>query len=217
MRASITGSLKLQPPEMDLLIILAIAFSFSFVGSIPPGTLNISVLQLGLARKMDLAFRFSLAAAIVEYPYGWLAIKFEELVTSSPLVQKNLTLISASTMIVLGVANIWSSRKPIRIFQTLQSSGFRRGLILSVLNPMALPFWIGITAYLKSVGWVTLTTNAEIHSYLLGISLGAFSLLIVVAMLANLYLSQFQHSAIKSLPGIFLTALGIITLLRCLY
>ena len=42
---------------------------FSFLGSIPPGTMNLAVLQLGLEQKIKTALRFSLAVAIIEYPY----------------------------------------------------------------------------------------------------------------------------------------------------
>ena len=38
----------------------------SFLGSIPPGTLNILVLQLGLDNKLKAALRFALAVALIE-------------------------------------------------------------------------------------------------------------------------------------------------------
>jgi threonine/homoserine/homoserine lactone efflux protein len=194
---------------MYLLVTFLLAFSFSFVGSIPPGILNISALQLGLANKMNLAWRFAIAAALVEYPYAWIAIEFEDLITAFPFIASNLQLLTGITMITLGVFNLWSARKPIKIMEGFQNSGFRRGLALSVLNPMALPFWIGVTAYLKSLKWIELASKVEIQLYLLGVALGAFSLLIVIAFLAKQMFAHLHgHRIFETIPGLVLIVLG---------
>ncbi len=195
---------------MDVLQNFLLAFLFSFLGSIPPGTLNLTVLQLGLERKTNIAWRFAIAVAIVEYPYAWLAIKFENLITASPVVLDNFKLISAIVMILLGTLNVWSAQKPTVFAEKFQESGFRRGIVLSILNPLALPFWITITAYLRVQGWVELYDNSLLHSYLLGISLGTLSLLIMVAYLAKRMVLMFEPgSKIKQIPGFVLIALGL--------
>src|SRR5688500_2444634 len=96
---------------MDMLQNFLLAFLFSFLGSIPPGTLNLTVLQLGLEKKMNIAWRFAIAAALIEYPYAWLAVTFENYITSSSVILGNFKLISAIVMISLGALNIWSAQK----------------------------------------------------------------------------------------------------------
>lgn len=200
---------------MQLLQTFLMAFIFSFLGSIPPGTLNLTILRLGIEHKMNIAWRFALAAALVEYPYAWLALLFEDWITSSPAVISNFKLISAIVMITFGVLTIRTASKPVKNGETVRESGFRKGLILSILNPLALPFWIGITAYLKSQGWINLSGAAEIHSYLLGISLGALMLLISVAYLARKATAFFSSQAkVKFIPGIVLLALGLYALVQ---
>ncbi len=195
---------------MEILQNFLLAFLFSFLGSIPPGTLNLTVLQLGLERKTNIAWRFAIGVAIVEYPYAWLAVKFENLITSSPVILDNFKLISAIVMILLGTLNIWSTQKPTVFTEKFQESGFRRGIILSILNPLALPFWIAITAYLSVQGWIMLSDNTDLHSYLLGISLGALSLLVMVAYLARRMVLVLQPgSKMKLVPGFVLIMLGI--------
>lgn len=195
---------------MALLQNFLFAFVFSFLGSIPPGTLNLTVLQLGLEKKINIAWRFAVAAAIIEYPYAWLAVTFESYITSSPVILDNFKLISAVVMIALGGLNIWSAYKPTVLTEKFQESGFRRGVVLSILNPLALPFWIAITAYLKVQGWIVLPDNTHLHMYLLGISLGAFALLILLAYMAKRMVSLLKAgSSIKLIPGLVLLALGI--------
>jgi len=193
------------------------AFIFSFLGSIPPGTLNLTVLQLGLEKKMNIAWRFALAAALIEYPYAWLAVTFENYITASPVILNNFKLISAIVMITLGGLNIWSAQKPTVFTEKFQESGFRRGIILSILNPLAMPFWIAVTAYLSVQGWIVLPDNSHLHSYLFGISLGGFALLILVAYLAKrMVLLLRAGSKVKLIPGFVLLALGLYALIEYL-
>jgi threonine/homoserine/homoserine lactone efflux protein len=187
----------------------------SFIGSIPPGTLNILVLQLGLENKLKAALRFSLAVAIIEYPYAWIAVAFEGWVSASPAVQANFKLLAASVMVLLGLIGLWGARKPSATTVKLQDSGFVRGLILSILNPQAIPWWIAVTAYLKSEGWIFLDTAAKVHAYVLGTSLGALALLVLLAFAAQRVSKFIQHNRLVAiLPSAILLALGLITFIR---
>ena len=197
---------------MELLLSFLLAFGFSFIGTIPPGTINLTIIQLGLDKKTSVAWRFAFGAALVEYPYAWLAIEFESLITSSPAVTENFELITAVVMTSLGLLTLWSLNrtKQSTIARKFQESGFRRGFILGILNPLALPFWVAMTAYIKSQGWIDLSDNMEVHAYLLGVSLGGLSLLMIFAFLARQVVAYFQQNAfIKKIPGITLLVLGV--------
>lgn len=79
---------------------------------------------------------------------------------------------------------------------------------------MALPFWVAVTAYAKSQQWIDLTTTVEKHSYVLGVSIGTLTLLVLLAYLARYLVSQFRENAIlKKIPGYVLLALGVYALL----
>lgn len=198
-----------------ILQVFIIGVIVSFMGSIPPGTLNILVLQLGLENKVKTALRFALAVAIIEYPYAWIAVEFEGWITASPVVQENFRLLAASVMVVLGLLGLWAVRKPSVLTVKLQGSGFRRGLVLSILNPQAIPWWIAMTAYLKSQEWIEIDTMARLHSYILGTSVGAMALLTLVAFTAQRVSRLIQHSNLLTLlPSVVLLALGLITFVR---
>ncbi len=190
---------------------------FSFLGSIPPGTLNLAVLQLGMEHKIKTALRFSIAVAIIEYPYAWIAVVFEDWVTSSPVIVDNFQLITAIVMIVIGGFTLWSARKPSEFAVKFNESGFRRGIVLSILNPMAIPFWIGITAYLKAQGWINLSSQALLHSYVLGTSVGVIILLILFTFLAKQLSSYVKDNRyVKLVPGFTLLVLGLYAFVRYL-
>jgi len=195
-----------------------VAFAFSFMGSVPPGTINLTVLQLGLERKLSIATRFAIAAALIEYPYGWISVKFAALIMSSPAIVLNFQLISGGVMVVFGILNLWSASKPTTFAVRFSNSGFRRGLILGILNPMAIPFWIAMTTYLKSQQWIDLSTQARLHSYLAGIVIGGFTLLLLLANLANKVAPLFRHQGIlKRIPGVVLLLLGLYAFGRLIF
>lgn len=195
-----------------------LGFFFSFIGSIPPGTINLTCVQLGLEKKIGIAWRFSIVCSIMEYPYAWIAVEFAEWITSSPVVVENMQLITAIVMTVLGVLTLWSSARPTAFTAKLSESSYMRGVILSLLNPLAIPFWVGATAYLNSLNWIELSTPLRLHSYLVGICLGTFVILMMLAYLAKRIISQFtQSSWLNKIPGIALILLGLYAFIEYLF
>jgi threonine/homoserine/homoserine lactone efflux protein len=195
---------------------IVFSYLFSFVGSLTPGTVNLSVLQCGLDHRPGVAIRMAAAAAIVEYFYAWIAVQFELLITTSPAIVSNMQLITAIVMTTLGLLTIRASSAPPGAPKPMHQNGFIKGLLLGLLNPLAIPYWTGATAYFKSQGWIDLSSAFGLHSYLLGVSLGVFTLLVLVAYgarkLARYMLDR--TSVIRKIPGFLLLGLGIFAFIR---
>ena len=82
---------------------------------------------------------------------------------------------------------------------------------------MAIPFWIGITAYLKAQGWLSFPTKVHLHMYVLGTAFGVLLLLILFAYLANRFAGYVANNKlVKLIPGITLLALGVYAMGRYL-
>jgi threonine/homoserine/homoserine lactone efflux protein len=114
-------------------------------------------------------------------------------------------------MTSLGVFNVLPSRDsdPDSWIQKFHDSGFRRGILLSILNPMAIPYWMGFTAYMKAQGWIDLSTPGRLHSYVLGTSLGALALLTSLTFFAHRQARYVRGNKwTRRLPGIILLILG---------
>ena len=200
---------------MAYLQVFFLGFIFSFIGSIPPGTLNVTVLQLGLEKRIGAALRFALAVAIIEYPYAWIGVHFEYLISSSTVVVQNFELIAAVVMLALGIFNLWPTQQPTGFAKKFSESGFRRGLILSILNPMAIPYWMAFTAYMKLHGWIVIDTPALLHVYVSGTAVGAMALLSLLIFFAQRLAPYVQGSKwVKIIPGLTLVGLGLYALYR---
>lgn len=203
-----------------MILIFFIAFIFSFLGSIPPGSINISILQLAIDGRIGAALRFALAAALIEFPYVLIAIQFEDWLTSTPLIMNNIRLISAVVMLALGLINLRIYFKPStnKTFNKLQFSGFRKGIIISILNPLAIPFWIGITAYLKNLRWLELSIWTDKLTYAAGVSIGTFTLLVIFAYLGKrIKLKLSTQGLAQLIPAIVFMLLGLYALLQLDY
>lgn len=193
-----------------LLVTFAIGFFFSFIGTLPPGTISLSIVQLGLKNRIDVAWRMTIAAAITEYPYAWVAVVFQDYLTASLDLTGAFRLLAGMVMVVIGALNLWASAKPSRLSRRFEESGFRKGVLLGLINPLAIPFWMAMTAYLKAHGWVTLADNFELQAYLLGISAGTLVVFMLFAYLARTVVSRFHTSAwLQKAPAILLIFLGL--------
>ena len=199
---------------MQLVSLFFVGLFFSFIGSIPPGTINVSVLQLSIAGHFRTAMRFAVSATIVEFVYALIAIQFQFAISSSEVIQANFHIISATVMLLLGVMNLWPAKNKSRIRESFSASGFRRGLVISLLNPLAIPYWIGVTAFLQHQQWIVLNDNNK-YIYVSGISTGTFLLLLTLSLLANLVAPFVQNSQlVKKLPGLIFLALGLYSMFK---
>ncbi|RED98849.1 LysE family transporter [Marinoscillum furvescens] len=198
-----------------MLQVLTIGFVVSYLGSIPPGTINITSMQLSIQQQKRAAFFFALAAALTEFAYAGVTVRFQLFLSEKPLFTQYFQLITAAAMILLGFINLLTKKSENSILTRKLSlkgrNGFKRGVILGLLNPLTIPFWLTVTAYLQANGWISLQ-GSHFWLYLCGISTGTFCLLLTVNKLG----ARFAHIAdnaflVYRIPGIFFLLLGFYT------
>ncbi len=156
-------------------------------------------------------FFFSLAATTVEFVYASLAVEFQLFLTQNTSLTDNFQIISALAMITLGVINLSARprKRPIAIQEGRRS--FRNGVIISAVNPLAIPFWVAVTAYLQNHGMLILSASENFWSYIVGICLGTLVLLLIVGNLAQNF-QKFQNNlVVTKLPGLIFVGLGLYT------
>jgi len=195
-----------------MLQVFLVGLLFSFLGSIPPGTINLSVIQLGLQNQLRGALSFALAATAVEFVYASLAVEFQIFITSNTSITENFQIISALAMMALGIINLSKKRlhEPPQLGQGHRN--FKKGLLISVANPLAVPFWVAVTAYLQNHQFIVLTSPYLFWGYLLGISLGTLVLLLLVTQLAQKFRNLFQNNLlVNKLPGLIFVGMGLYT------
>ncbi|MEM8895234.1 MAG: LysE family transporter [Bacteroidota bacterium] len=196
----------------NVLAVLIIALVVSYIGSIPPGTLNLTVIQLGIKGHRSAALSFAVASALVEFFYAGAAVLAQQYFMSNPDLARHFELITAVVLFIIGVINLTYRKKGEESKISISGkSGFWQGFALSCVNPMAIPFWLTVTAALQSAGWITIT-SFNLVFYLLGISLGTLLLLWQAGLFGQrLTVLQSKPFLMYRLPGFVLLSLSAYT------
>lgn len=191
---------------------LLIAFMVSYVGSIPPGTINVSVMQLSIIKKHRAALFLGIAASSVEFIYAGITVQFHLLLERNDQIASYFQIVTSLALVGLGIANIFSksSSASVKVDEKLTGRhGFLRGLVLGFLNPMTIPFWLALTTYLENDGWISIS-DYGFWLYLTGISAGTFCLLLTVDALGKRFSQVADNNfLVHKVPGFILLGLGL--------
>ena len=198
---------------MELLWIFLVGMLISYVGSIPPGAINISVLQYGLRGEKSLALRFGLAACLVEFVYAALTVKFQLLLTQYTIFTEHFQMISALVLFSLGIVSLTKSGKETQAAASAFSpKAFRKGLLIGAANVVVIPFWLGVTAYLQNSRLIEITWY-NLFVYVTGIAVGSFLLMVTVTYLSHRFQSLVENQRIvNKIPGIVFLSMGLYSL-----
>lgn len=198
---------------------LIVAFVVSYVGSIPPGTINVSVMQMAILKKRRAAIFLALAASVVEFLYAGITVQFHIFLNTNEQIADYFRIITSIALIGLGLSNILSRSTSSSIKVDTKFTGrhgFLRGLLLGFLNPMTIPFWLAITTYLENDTWVSVE-GYGFWMYLIGLSTGTFCLLLTVNALGKRFTKiADNHFLVHKVPGFLLFGLGVYFLLKLL-
>jgi len=201
--------------------VFIIAFVVSYLGSIPPGTINITSMQLSVQNHQRAAFFFALAASITEFAYAGVTVRLQLFLSEKPFFTEYFQIITALAMLALGVANLLTKTNSQSLLSKTTTpkgrNGFKLGVILGVLNPLTIPFWLAVTAYLQNHRLISLS-GVNFWLYLSGISIGTFALLLTVNRLGARFTNIADNQLlVHRLPGIIFILLGLYNFIDWLF
>lgn len=186
-------------------------FLICLLGSIPLGPINLSVVKTTIDHHTSAGMRMALAASLVEIGETTVAIFFGMLIAEFIATNLYFKLGLASAFLVLAV---WMYLR--RPGSTIQGSNeetvgyFRRGLLIALLNPQAVPFWI---VALAALGQFVEFTYSGLYLvfFLVGVFFGKLVAL-GVFVLASAYVKQHLAQSglvINRLLAVILLLLGV--------
>ncbi len=188
----------------------------SFLGTLPLGVLNLTLVRVALRQGLRAALYFTLACAGVEFVYSFLSVELTQTLIQFPALKPATEVMAAITLLGMGVY-YFRKQSVATASQNQQVHPFWLGTGLSILNVVAFPFWILYTTLLLKGGYVGIGNLHLVLLYVLGISVGTIVGLLPF-MLGSHYLSGFfvrhQHQFDRLMGGLFigLSVCQIITL-----
>ncbi len=161
--------------------LFAIGWLASFLGTLPFGPINLSVVSRTVKDSLRAGLWFALAAALVEIAQSFIALHCSALINQY-LDTPWIKWATAGLFILLGLV-FMLRREKIQEEEDMgkrKDNNFLAGIIISVINFQAIPFWIFILTYLDMSHHVRIDTSLSLGGialFLFGVSTGKFAAL----------------------------------------
>lgn len=195
-----------------------VAFSISFVGALPIGTLNTGVANFALNGDYMGAFKFGAAAILVEIILVRLALLVLDKLAHLQKLFKFLSGVMCFAILFLAFKSLEAAFH-MRNFQDslpfVGMNAFYSGLVLSLLNPLHLPFWLGWTAVLKNRK-VLIPDPGAYNIYILAIGTGTSLSFLIYGFAGDSLMSTLkaQHNLINWILGFTLLFTGLVQIYK---
>lgn len=162
-----------------------IGLGISFIGTLPLGVLNLTALRLSVTDSQWVAIRFSIGALLVEMFYVILSLKVIGNINHNPKLYKLANWFSFFLLLVFAIYSFMQAAEaPVAKMDfkvTHQLNGwnlstwpFLGGMIMSALNPLQIPFWLGWSTLLMQKQLLNSNPYRQLF-YVLGIGTGTFA------------------------------------------
>ena len=171
----------------DLLWALGLGLAASFLGALPLGIVNLSVVDTTIRRHFRAGFQLSLAASLVEVGQFVLALYLGTLGTEFAARYPGMRWGVPLIFLGLGLLFLLRRPRPGRQPRHMDLPAFIRGLVLAMINPQALPFWIFIIAWFRSAHYVALEPATQLGTvlvFILGVWAGKLLALLLFGLLS---------------------------------
>ncbi|UII80309.1 LysE family transporter [Flagellimonas sp. CMM7] len=173
-------------------------FLISFLGSLPLGTLNVTAFHIAVFEGVNDLIWFALAVVLIELvvvriTLNWssntLDLRNRAFLYIMPVAVLVLFYLSISSFMLIGEKKELGA--DLHLIPMIKSF-FLLGLLLSALNPMHFPFWLGWNSFLKSKQ--LLNTNRGMYFfYLFGIGTGSSTGLFVFILTGQFIFKNIQQ------------------------
>lgn len=164
----------------------------NFIGYIPPGNINLALLQLTINRGMKEALRFIIAFSCVEFFFTYFIMHAADWLSSQMHLSVIIDWIMVVLFSVMGTIT-WVNRKKPPEPRKSEHDSIKYGILLGFLNPVQIPFWMITGTYLITHEWI-LTGKVALVIFSIGSAAGAFLCLFLYARFARYMQSKFALS-----------------------
>lgn len=176
-----------------LLLNFLIGVVVNFIGYIPFGNVNLTVVQLTLNRGIRAAMFFIVSFSVMEFFFTYTVMYFADWFADQHRLLFWLDWVLVSIFLLLGFMS-WFNKQQEKNVNYSDRDSIKYGIILGIVNPMQIPFWMIGGTYLISKGWV-LTGNGALAVFSLGSALGAFLCLLAFSKSGKYLHERFAFSS----------------------
>jgi len=203
---------------MEYLQHLVYGFLMAFFGLIAPGMLNMTAVRTAIEVSRVEALKFSIGAASIVFPQALIALVFANYFVDHPAIFSKLRVLAVLVFFVLAVVFFMQATRKIAYKgKRKRGNQYLLGGFMSLMNMMAIPFYLGLSTYFESKGYLIMEIPF-ILVFVTGASLGAFSLFTVYVQFSKVIIARAQFIAknINYILSVLFFILAIVTLIKIL-
>jgi threonine/homoserine/homoserine lactone efflux protein len=163
------------------------------IGYLPPGNINLTAVQITINRGLRQAYYFIVAFSTVEMLFTFGVMRFVQWLSSTMQLGQIIDIVMIFLFLILGVIT-WRSRKEMPKADYSKKDSIRYGLLLGVVNPMQIPYWLFLGTYLISHEWIE-TGYLSLAIFSVGSGIGAAIVLYGFARFADYIQEKFTLSS----------------------
>lgn len=201
---------------MDYFLHVLYGILIAYFAMISPGMLNMTALKVRIDFGKKESEQFSLGAATTILIQAGIALFFVDYFTSNPKIIGVLEKAGVFVFFSLAIFFFILSQKKIDPkAKSGKGNFFVKGFMMSALNMLSIPFYLAISIFLASKGYIVIE-QPYIMLFIFGIFVGSLLLFGTYRYFANIISTKVSFIAKNInliLSGIFIV-LGIITIVR---
>ncbi|TCC81897.1 lysine transporter LysE [Pedobacter hiemivivus] len=176
-----------------IFLTLFLGIILNMLGYIPPGNINLTVVQLTITRGIRQALYFIAAFSAVEILFTFGVMRFVQWLSSEINLESTIDIVMVFMFGILGVIT-WRSRKEMPKEDYSKKDSIKYGMLLGVVNPMQVPYWLFVGTYLISHEWID-TGYLSLSVFSIGSGIGAALALYGFARFAQYIQEKFTLSS----------------------
>lgn len=201
---------------MDYFLHVFYGIAIAYFAMISPGMLNMTALKVRIDKGETESFKFAVGASIVIFLQAGVALFFADYLVQNPSIIESLKIASVFIFFLLAIFFFWLSKKKVNPeAKTGKGNYFYKGMLMSFLNMLSIPFYLAISIYLASEGKIIIE-QPYIMLFVFGVFIGAMLLFYTYIYFSDFITRKVSFIAKNInliLSGLFVL-LGILTLVR---
>jgi threonine/homoserine/homoserine lactone efflux protein len=161
---------------MDLLKIFFWGLIISFLGTLPPGTLNVAAMQIGVQESIMNAVNFSTGTIVTEVVFARISLIGINWLRKQKILFRWLEWLTFGIVVALAIGSFIAANKEYHAKNFMLVNDVNRfllGMLLSAISPMHIPFWFGWSTVLFTKK-ILKPKAAFYNVFVLGIGAGSF-------------------------------------------
>ncbi|MGM0635239.1 MAG: LysE family translocator [Bacteroidota bacterium] len=206
---------------MELYQTFFLVLGAAFIGVVPPGLVNMSVAKTCVEKSKREAFFMAAGASLVVFFQALLAVQMARFILRNPYWHNMLLRTAVVILLILALYFFFSAQKSdtiIKDFKKSSGKSFFKGILVSVLNVLPIPYFVILSSLIAPKGEMDFT-KTTVFWFSIAAGTGTFIALYLYIFSADKIFDKsvkFKKYSNYVLSGLMFL-LVIITLIRVYY